>query len=308
MKFRLAFMGTPDFSVPTLQALVTAGHDVACVYTQPPRRSGRGQSIKPSPVHSAAAELRIEVRTPASLKSPEDHAAFVDLRLDAAVVAAYGQILPSPFLAAPRLGCINLHGSLLPRWRGAAPINRAIMAGDDVFGVTIMQMDRGMDTGPMLIAEEIDFGDRPTAGDLHDAFAGRGAELIVKALSGLEDGSLEATPQLTEGVTHAPKLTKAEGRIDWTRPAIELDSHVRGLSPAPGAWFDLGRDRIKVLAVETISTLPGTAGEVLDDVLTVACGDGALRLTRLQRAGRSAMAAAEFLRGTRVPVGTNLSS
>ena len=301
-------MGTPDFSVPTLQALVTAGHDVACVYTQPPRRSGRGQSTKPSPVHSAAAELRIEVRTPASLKSPEDHAAFVDLRLDAAVVAAYGQILPSPFLAAPRLGCINLHGSLLPRWRGAAPINRAIMAGDDVFGVTIMQMDRGMDTGPMLIAEEIDVGDRPTAGDLHDAFAGRGAELIVKALSGLKDGSLEATPQLTEGATHAPKLTKAEGRIDWTRPAIKLDSHVRGLSPAPGAWFDLGRDRIKVLAVETISTLPGTAGEVLDDVLTVTCGDGALRLTRLQRAGRSAMAAAEFLRGTRVPVGTNLSS
>jgi len=298
-------MGTPDFAVPTLRALVVGGHDIVCVYTQPPRRSGRGQSTKPSSVHSGATGLGIEVRTPASLKSPDEHAAFADLRLDAAVVAAYGQILPSPFLVAPRLGCINLHGSSLPRWRGAAPINRAIMAGDEVFGVTIMQMDQGMDTGPILIAETIDVGDRPTAGQLHDTFAVRGAELIVKALAGLDDGSLVATPQPTEGATLAPKLTKAEGRIDWTRPAIELDSHVRGLSPAPGAWFELGADRIRVLAAEPISALPVIAGEVLDDALTVACGDGALRLTRLQRAGKSAMAAADFLRGTRVPVGTN---
>ncbi|MBT5860244.1 MAG: methionyl-tRNA formyltransferase [Alphaproteobacteria bacterium] len=308
MTLRLAFMGTPEFSVPTLNALVAAGHDIACVYAQPPRRSGRGQSTRPSPVHVAAQTMGLEVRTPPSLKSADEHAAFADLGLDAAVVAAYGQILPAAMIDAPRLGCINLHGSLLPRWRGAAPINRAILAGDQVFGVTIMQMDRGMDTGPILIAETIDVGDRPTAGVLHDAFADRGAALVVEALGGLDDGSLGATPQPADGATHAPKLTKAEGRIDWTRPASELDCHVRGLSPAPGAWFEFDGARIKVLAAEPISALPGTPGEVLDDRLTVACGDGALRLTRLQRAGKGAMDAADFLRGARVPVGTSLRS
>ena len=308
MTLRLAFMGTPEFAVPTLQALAAAGHDVACVYAQPPRRSGRGQSTRPSPVHVAAQEMGLEVRTPASLKSPDDQAAFADLGLDAAVVAAYGQILPAAMVAAPRLGCINLHGSLLPRWRGAAPINRAIMAGDPVFGITIMQMDRGMDTGPILISEDIDVGDRPTAGVLHDAFADRGAALVVEALAGLDDGSLVATPQPSEGATHAPKLTKVEGRIDWTRSAIELDCHVRGLSPAPGAWFEFTGDRIKVLGAEPISALPGTPGEVLDNRMTVACGDGALRLTRLQRAGKGAMDAADFLRGVTIPAGTLLIS
>ena len=306
MALRLAFMGTPDFAVPTLKALAAAGHDVARVYTQPPRRSGRGQSSRPSPVQIAAEEMGFDVRSPASLKPPDDQAAFAELNLDAAVVAAYGQILPGAMVQSPRLGCINLHGSLLPRWRGAAPIARAIMAGDTVFGVTIMQMDRGMDTGPIFISEEIDVGDRPTAGDLHHAFATRGADLIVDALAGLDDGSLVATPQPTEGATLAPKLTKAEGEIDWHRPAIALDRHVRALSPAPGAWFGYKGDRIKVLAATPESTMSGAPGVVLDDALAVACGDGALRLGQLQRAGRSAMAADEFLRGTSIPAGFKL--
>jgi methionyl-tRNA formyltransferase len=308
-------MGTPEFAVPTLQALADAGHELVCVYTQPPRKSGRGQSTKPSPVHSAATVLGIEVRNPANLKSPDDQAAFADLGLDAAVVAAYGQILPAAFLEAPRLGCINLHGSLLPRWRGAAPINRAIMAGDEVFGVTIMKMDRGMDTGPILIAEEIDVGDSPTAGILHDVFAARGAELVIDALVGLDGGTLVATPQTTEGATHAPKLTKEEGRIDWTRPAIDLERLVRGLSPAPGAWFEYKGDRIKVLMAKEMSGLPDTIdhsnerwvqGELYDDVLTVVCGSNALRLEHLKKAGRSAMNAPEFLNGTPIPRRTKL--
>jgi methionyl-tRNA formyltransferase len=307
---RLAFMGTPDFAVPTLDALVAAGHDIVCVYSQPPRRSGRGQSTKPSPVHRAATELGIKVRTPASLKSPDEHAAFAELRLDAAVVAAYGQILPPAMLEAPRLGCINLHGSLLPQWRGAAPINRAIMAGDKVFGVTIMQMDQGMDTGPMLIAKKIDVGDRPTAGKVHDAFASRGAELMVKALAGLEDRTITATRQPTEGATHAPKLTKAEGRMDWTRPAIELERLVRGLFPAPGAWFEYKGERIKVLMARKLSGIPDKVddsderwvpGELYDNSLTVVCGSDALRLEKVQRPGRSELLAGQFLNGTPIP-------
>ena len=301
-------MGTPQFAVPALKALAAAGHNIACVYTQPPRRSGRGQSTRPSAVQIAADEMGLEVRSPASLKSPDAQAAFANLNLDAAVVAAYGQILPAAMVESPRLGCINLHGSLLPRWRGAAPIARAIMAGDTVFGVTIMQMDRGMDTGPWLVREEVDVGDRPTSGQLHDTFALRGAGLVVHALAGLDGGSLVATPQPTEGATLAPKLTKPEGQIDWTRPAIDLDRHVRALSPVPGAWFGYNRDRIKVLAATPVSTMSGAPGVVLDDALTVACGDGALRLGRLQRAGRSAMAAPEFLNGTPIPAGFNLLS
>ena len=306
MALRLAFMGTPDFAVPTLKALAAAGHDVACVYTQPPRRSGRGQFRRLSPVQIAAEEMGLAVRSPAILKSPHDQAAFAELNLDAAVVTAYGQILPGAMVESPRLSCINLHGSLLPRWRGAAPIARAIMAGDTVFGVTIMQIDRGMDTGPWLVREEVDVGDRPTSGQLHDIFALRGAGLMVHALAGLDDGSLVATPQPAEGATLAPKLTKAELQINWNRPAIALDRHVRALSPAPGAWFGYKGDRIKVLAAIPVSTMSGAPGVVLDDALAVACGDGALRLGQLQRAGRSAMAADEFLRGTSIPAGFNL--
>ncbi len=306
MTLRVAFMGTPDFAVPALRALADAGHVIVAVYTQPSRPAGRGHKEKPSAVHGAASVMGLPVQTPATLKAPDVQAAFAALELDAAVVAAYGQILPTGMLTAPRLGCINIHGSLLPRWRGAAPIARAIMAGDKTFGVTIMAMDAGLDTGPILLQEEIPVGDRPTAGDVHDAMAARGAALVVTALAGLSDGSLAPVPQPPEGVTVAPKLTKAEGQLDWTRPAVELDRLVRGLSPAPGAWFEWNGARFKVLAAEPASAASGSPGQVLDDGLTVACGDGALRLTRLQRAGRTAMDAAEFLRGAPILGGTLL--
>lgn len=304
-RLRLAFMGSPDFAVPSLNALIEAGHEIAAVYTQPPRPAGRGQRPKPSPVQVAAEAHNLPVRTPVTLKDPAEQMAFAELGLDAAVVVAYGLILPRPVLEAPRLGCLNVHASLLPRWRGAAPIQRAILAGDRETGVTIMVMDEGLDTGPTLLAERIPIGPDETAATLHDRLAALGARLIVAALDGLATGRLQPVPQPAEGVTYAAKLTRAEGRLDWRRPASVLERQVRALAPWPGAWFEAGGDRIKVLAAEPAPG-EGPPGRVLDDRLTVACGEGALRLTRVQRAGKAPMGAAEFLRGFPLPAGTDL--
>ena len=303
---RLAFMGTPDFAVPILRALADAGHDVAAVYTQPPRPAGRGHREQPSPVQRAAETLGIPVHAPAKLDTAEQ-AKFRALDLDAAVVVAYGLILPKAVLAAPRLGCINVHASLLPRWRGAAPIQRAILAGDKETGVTIMQMDEGLDTGPMLLAESVPIRPETTAAVLHDELAALGARLIVRALAGRADGSLLPRPQGADGVTYAKKLARDEGRLDWKKPAAELERAVRALNPAPGVWFERGGERIKVLAAtpaESRGSVP--PGTVLDGVLTVACDTGALRLIRLQRAGREAVDAEAFLRGYPLPPGTRL--
>jgi methionyl-tRNA formyltransferase len=306
MTFRIAYMGTPDFSVPALAALIEAGHEVACVYTQPPRPAGRGKKDRPSPVHAFAAERGIEVRHPASLRDETEQAAFAALELDMAVVAAYGLILPKAILEAPRLGCLNIHASLLPRWRGAAPIQRAILAGDRISGVTIMRMDEGLDTGPMLMSESVTIGPKTNAGELHDALAETGARMIQQALALLEAGKLEETPQPDEGVTYAAKIDKAETRIDWTRPAAEIERRICGFAPFPGAWFELEGERIRALA-GTIVNGHGAPGEVLDDELTVACGEGAIRLDKVQRAGKAAMETAAFLRGHAVPKGTMLS-
>ncbi|MDE0779365.1 MAG: methionyl-tRNA formyltransferase [Alphaproteobacteria bacterium] len=303
---RIAFMGTPDFSVPALDALRAAGHEIACVYTQPPRPAGRGQKERKSEVQLRAEECRIEVRCPVSLKDNEAQAAFAALDLDAAVVVAYGLILPAAILEAPMRGCINIHASLLPRWRGAAPIQRALLAGDVETGVTIMQMDEGLDTGPELVRGAIAIGPDMNAGELHDVLSDLGGRLIVGALAGLEAGSLSAIPQIEDGMTYAAKLERGEERIDWTRSAEELVRHVRGFAPWPGAWFEQDGDRIKVLVAEVASG-DGAPGEVRDDALLVACGGGALRLLRVQRAGRGAMEAGEYLRGRPVAQGTRLT-
>jgi methionyl-tRNA formyltransferase len=302
---RLAFMGTPDFAVPCLDALVAAGHGVAAVYTQPPRQSGRGQKRRPSPVQQAAERHGFEVRTPLSLKDAGDQAAFAALKLDAAVVVAYGLLLPKPVLAAPRLGCLNIHASLLPRWRGAAPIQRAIMAGDDSTGITIMQMDQGLDTGPMLLRESIAILPGETAGALHDRLAVLGARLIVTALSGLADGKLTGMPQPAEGAVYAAKLTRADEVIDWRKSAAEIERQVRALSPSPGAWFMAKGERLKLLWAKAVDR-NGERGGVVDDRLTIACGTGALQPLQLQRAGRAPMAAADLLRGFALPAGTRL--
>ena len=306
MTYRIAFMGTPDFSVPALAALIEAGHEVACVYTQPPRPAGRGKHDRPSPVHHFAAEQRIEVRHPESLRGEDEQAAFAALDLDLAVVAAYGLILPKPILEAPRLGCLNIHASLLPRWRGAAPIQRAILAGDRISGVTIMRMDEGLDTGPMLLRESLSIGPKTDAGRLHDELSAMGARMIVEALAKLEAGRMEETPQGSEGVTYAAKIDKAETRIDWARPAAEIERQMRAFAPAPGAWFELEDERIRALAGK-VTRDRGEPGTVLDDILTVACGEGAIRLEMVQRAGKGAMEAAAFLRGRAVPKGTVLA-
>jgi len=305
-RLRLAFMGTPDFAVPALAALVEAGHEMAAVYTQPPREAGRGQKARPSPVHIAANARAIAVRTPASLKTAEAQAAFAALDLDAAVVVAYGLLLPAPILAAPRLGCLNIHASLLPRWRGAAPIQRALMAGDAETGITIMQMDAGLDTGPMLLQERLPIAATDDAGTLHDKLAALGARLIVDALAGRADGTLIPQPQPAEGVTYAAKIGPADERLDWRRPAEALAAQVRALSPRPGAWFAIDGDRLKVLAVEPIVDAGEEPGRLLDERLTVACGKGALRILRIQRAGKAPMAAADFLRGFRLAKGAAL--
>ncbi len=305
-QLRLAFMGTPDFSVPVLASLVAAGHEVVCVYSQPPRAAGRGQNLKPSPVQAKAEELGIEVRTPAGLKGEDEQAAFAALELDCAVVVAYGLILPPAILAAPRLGCINIHASLLPRWRGAAPIQRAILAGDDVSGVTIMQMDEGLDTGDMLLSNSVPITAETTGESLHDALSEMGAEMVIGALVGLEAGTLTALPQPEEGITYATKLERQEGHFDWQKSAVELERLVRAFTPWPGSWFEFGEERIKILSAE-LANSTGEAGTVLDEQLTIACGEGALRLLKVQRAGKGPMAAADFMRGFDLPVGSRLS-
>ena len=294
MTLRLAFMGTPDFAVPTLAELIGAAHDIVCVYTQPPRPKGRGLGEEKSAVHKFADAAGVEVRAPVSLRNTEEQAAFAALELDAAIVVAYGLILPRPVLESPRLGCINLHGSLLPRWRGAAPIQRAIMACDAETGVMAMQMEEGLDTGPVLLAEPVAIG-RKTYGELHDELARLGADLIVRALGGLERGSISATPQASEGVSYAKKIEKSETRIDWTKSARPLDCHIRGLSPFPGAWFEAKGERIKVLLAEPVMGA-GAPGEVLPD-FSIACGEGALKPVTVQRAGRGPADWAAFLRG-----------
>ena len=301
---RIVFMGTPEFSVPVLDALVTAGHEIAAVYTQPPRPAGRGKKDRPSPVHLRADALGLEVRHPTSLKTPEAQAEFAALNADVAVVVAYGLILPQAILDAPAQGCLNIHASLLPRWRGAAPIHRAIMAGDQKTGVCIMQMEAGLDTGPTLLRRETDIGATETTAQLHDRLSLMGAKAIVEALSRLS--TLDPTPQPETGVTYADKIDKSEARIDWSLPAAEVDRRIRGLSPFPGAWFELGGVRIKVLG-SSLSTGEGAPGEVLDAGLRVACGSGAVQLTRLQRAGKAAQDVDVFQSGAQIAPGTSLN-
>jgi methionyl-tRNA formyltransferase len=308
-RLRLAFMGTPDFAVPALKALIGAGHELAAVYTQPPREAGRGQQSRRSPVHARALVHGLEVRTPATLRSLDEQAGFASLGLDAAVVVAYGLLLPKAVLVAPRLGCLNIHASLLPRWRGAAPIQRALMAGDTETGITIMQMDESLDTGPMLLQERLPIAPDDDAGTLHDKLAAAGARLVLRAIEDLAAGRAAAQSQPAAGATCATKLTPDDERLDWRRPATELARQVRALSPRPGAWFATNGDRVKVLAAECVAGPSRTdPGAVLDDRLTVACGDEALRITRLQRAGKAPMPADEFLRGYRLPRGTVLPS
>ncbi len=304
MSLRLAFMGTPDFAVPTLAELIGASHDIARVYTQPPRRKGRGLGEEKSPAHKFADAAGLPVRAPLSLKDAEEQAAFAALDLDAAIVVAYGVLLPKPILAAPRLGCFNLHASLLPRWRGAAPIQRAIMACDEQTGVMVMRMEEGLDTGPVLMAERIAIG-RKTYGEVHGELARLGADLMGRALAAVERGSVTETRQASDGVTYARKIDKGETQIRWTQPARMLDCHIRGLSPAPGAWFEAKGERIKVLLAEPVGG-KGKPGEVLAD-LTIACGEGALKLVSVQRAGRAPMEWAAFLRGFSLAPGEELA-
>jgi methionyl-tRNA formyltransferase len=302
---RLIFMGTPDFAVPTLIELAGRGHEIVAVYTRAPRPAGRGMDVQPTPVEREARRLALSVHTPRTLK---DHAAqnFHAHNADAAVVVAYGLILPKPILEAPRLGCFNVHASLLPRWRGAAPTNRAIMAGDAESGVTIMKMDEGLDTGAMAMAERMPIGADMTAGELHDALSRLGADLMSRVLAAAERGSLALTPQPAAGVTYAQKISKNETRIDWSRPWKEVHDHIRGLSPSPGAWFQIGDLRVKALR-STKGEGEGVSGTALDDNLTIACSVGAVRLTQVQRAGRQPMSAEEFLHGTAVKAGTRVA-
>jgi methionyl-tRNA formyltransferase len=292
-RLRLAFMGSPDFAVPALRALHAAGHEIAAVYAQPPRPTGRGQKETPCPVHRAALELGLAVRTPARVRRDvAEHEAFAALGLDVAVVAAYGLILPKPMLDAPRLGCLNIHASLLPRWRGAGPIQAAILAGDAETGITIMRMEEGLDTGPMLLREAVPIGPRATTPEVHDALAAIGGRLILRAL----EENPAPVPQPVDGVTYAPKIAKEDGRLDWSLPAITLDRRIRALNPWPGTFFAHGGETIRVLAAEPVAG-SGAPGTVLDAAPTIACGEGALRLLRLQRPGRAALAPADFLRG-----------
>lgn len=305
---RLAFMGTPEFAVRALAELVAAGHEIVAVYSQPPRPRGRGQQLQPSPVHAFAEGLGLPERTPVSMKAPEEIEAFRALDLDAAVVVAFGQILKREVLEAPRLGCFNLHASLLPRWRGAAPIQRAIMAGDAVTGVQVMRMSEGLDEGPVILSETTPIEWDDTAGTLTERLAGIGASLLPRALAAIERGGATETPQAGEP-TYARKITPEEARIDWSRTAPEVDRHIRALSPFPGAWFEApspkGPVRVKAL-MSQLSPAAGPDGEVLDDKLLVACGDGAVRLTRVQREGKGAQDAEEFLRGFPLPEGVVL--
>ena len=299
---RLAFMGTPDFAVPTLDALVAAGHDIVAVYSQPPRPAGRGKGLRLSPVHQAAEAAGIAVRTPLSLRDPAAQVDFAALGLDAAIVAAYGLILPVPILEAPRFGCLNVHASLLPRWRGAAPIQRAILAGDARTGVTIMQMERGLDTGPMLAVRETEI-DGKTAGQLTAELAGIGGALMCETLGRLSD--IDPVIQPEDGVTYAAKIDKAEAKLDFTRDAAGVERQIRAFNPAPGAYFELQGERIKVHAA-AISGLSGEPGEVLDHGLAIACGSGSIVPMLVQRAGRGPLLPADLLRGFPIPAGTRL--
>jgi methionyl-tRNA formyltransferase len=301
MSLRLIFMGTPDFAVPTLRALHDHGHEIAAVYTRAPKAAGRGMKLQPTPVEQEARRLGIGVLAPSSLKTPEAEAEFRAHGADSAVVVAYGMILPQNFLDTPARGCFNLHASLLPRWRGAAPINRAIMAGDTETGVMVMKMDAGLDTGDVAMTERTAITDATTAADLHDALATLGADMMVRAMAALEGGRLHLTPQSEQGATYAAKIEKAEARIDWNTPAHAVLRHMHGLSPFPGAWcevpIDAERLRVKILR-SAMADGSGASGEVLDHHLTVACGQGALRILELQRAGKAPMKAEEFLLGT----------
>jgi methionyl-tRNA formyltransferase len=310
MPLRLIFMGTPDFAVSTLCEIVGRGHDVAAVYTRAPQPAGRGMELRPSPVEREARRFGIEVMTPTTLRAPEATGAFRAHRADAAVVVAYGLILPKPILDAPPLGCFNLHASALPRWRGAAPINRAIMAGDTETDVMVMKMEEGLDTGPIVMTSHVDIEPNMTAGELHDKLAHLGADLMVQALDAIEHGPLQLIPQSEADVTYAAKIDKNETRIDWTKPWEVVHNHCRGLSPSPGAWFELpgtgAPARIKVLRT-TAGEESGAPGTAIDDRLTIACGNGAVRILNLQRAGGKPMNAEEFLRGTPIPAGTRLA-
>ena len=310
MALRLIFMGTPDFAVPTLCEIVGRGHEVVAVYTRAPKPAGRGMALQPSPIEREARRFGLPVLSPKTLRTPEAEAVFRSHGADAAVVVAYGLILPKPVLDALPLGAFNLHASLLPRWRGAAPINRAVMAGDAESGVMVMRMDEGLDTGPIAMAERVPIAPDATAGDLHDTLAPLGADLMVRALGALERGTLSLTPQAADGVEYATKIDKGETRIDWTRPWHQVHDHIRGLSPFPGAWFEIAEGkpvRVKVLrSTRGEGAGAGAPGTVLDDHLTLACGDGAVCILELQRAGARAMKAEDFLRGTPLAAGTRL--
>jgi methionyl-tRNA formyltransferase len=294
---RIIFMGTPEFSVPVLDALVAAGHEIAAVYCQPPRPAGRGKKERLTPVHARALELGLDVRHPKSLRSPEAQAEFAGFAPEVAVVVAYGLILPQPILDAPARGCLNIHASLLPRWRGAAPIHRAVLAGDPETGVCIMQMDAGLDTGPVLLRKSLAIDPEETTGALHDRLSALGAAAIVEALARLD--SLTPEPQPEQGASYAAKIDKSEARVDWSKPAIEVDRLIRGLSPFPGAWCEIGGERVKLLA-SRLAEGSGTPGVVLGP-LTIACGSGAVEITRAQRPGKKPMDSSEFLRGFEMP-------
>ncbi|MAU43981.1 MAG: methionyl-tRNA formyltransferase [Yangia sp.] len=302
---RVIFMGTPDFSVPVLEALVAAGHEIAAVYCQPPRPAGRGKKDRPTPVHARAEALGLEVRHPERLRSAEEQERFAALGADVAVVVAYGLILPQPVLDAPKHGCLNIHASLLPRWRGAAPIHRAILSGDAETGVCIMQMEAGLDTGPGLLREATEIGAQETTGELHDRLSAMGARLITEALDRLDGLAPEVQPE--DGVTYAQKIDKAEAAVDWSRPATEISRQIRGLAPFPGAWTTLGGERIKLLGARVVAG-QGAPGTALDDGFTIACGEGAVQVTRAQRAGKGAQEAETFLRGMAIPRGTVLGA
>ncbi|MBW7974049.1 methionyl-tRNA formyltransferase [Bradyrhizobium sp. BR 10289] len=307
MPLRLIFMGTPDFSVPTLLELVAHGHEIVAVYTRAPKPGGRrGLQLQPTPVEEAARKLGLPVLTPKTLKTQDALEEFRSFDADAAVVVAYGMILPQAILDAPKLGCYNLHASLLPRWRGAAPINRAIMAGDAESGVMVMKMDVGLDTGDVAMAERLPITDSMTAADLHDRLSRLGADLMVRAMAALDRGGLQLKKQSEEGVTYAAKIDKAEARIDWSKPAHAVLRHVHGLSPFPGAWAELENARIKILRCE-LAQGSGAPGEVLDNQLTIACGEGAIRIIELQREGKGRMQAAEFLRGVPLKAGSKFT-
>lgn len=303
---RIIFMGTPEFSVGALNALRNAGHDIICVYSQPPRPAGRGQSLQKSAVHQAAEAHGFSVRTPISLKQADEQKAFAELNADVAVVVAYGLLLPTPILDAPRLGCINIHASLLPRWRGAAPIQRAILAGDADSGVTIMQMDVGLDTGAMWLKRSVPITTHTTAGALHDELSKLGVEMIVEALPQIAAGTIKSTPQPEAGVTYAAKLTKDEGRVNWQESAAEIERKLRGLSPWPGVYFESRGERIKLLEATPVFGKHAQSGMLLNDDFTVACGEDALTLTKVQRQGRAATDGASFLRGFPVKIGEHL--